>query len=78
MGAEHVNNYDHDSSYGGTARSLTPNRLSVHHIIEISEPKTLSQSFKAITMHDVARVVGLFGGIEEPPQPCITKGIDPG
>lgn len=42
MGAEHINDYDHDSSYGGTARSLTPNHLGVHHILEIGEPKTLS------------------------------------
>ena len=42
MGAEHINDYDHDSSYGGTARSLTPNHLGVHHILEIGEAKTLS------------------------------------
>ena len=78
MGAEDINDYDHDSSYGGIAKSLTPNHLGGHHTIEIGEPKTLSQFFNAITMHDVARVVKIFGGIKEPAQACITKGILPG
>ncbi|KAK0508465.1 hypothetical protein JMJ35_008741 [Cladonia borealis] len=61
--AKHVNNHDHDSNYGDTARSLLPNHLGVHHVIEIGEPTTLSQSFKAITMHNLARVVALLGEI---------------
>ena len=60
VGAKHVNDHDHDSNYGDTARSLTPHNLGAHHDIDIGEPKRLSQSFKAITRYRLARVVALL------------------
>lgn len=83
LGADHVINYKEDPNWGETARSLTPDSLGVHHILEIGGPSTLSQSFKAIKMDGVISIIGFMGGYSKN-QPsfveclrniCTTRGV---
>lgn len=83
LGADHVINYREDPNWGETARSLTPNSIGVHHILEIGGPNTLSQSFKAIKMDGVISIIGFVGGYSKT-QPslieclkniCTTRGV---
>lgn len=83
LGADHAINYKEDPNWGETARSLTPDNLGVHHILEIGGPNTLSQSFKAIKMDGVISIIGFMGGYSKN-QPsfveclshiCTTRGV---
>ena len=70
---------------GDTAKSHTPDHLGLH-LIEAGKPKKCPQSFKAITMAGVTRVIGFLGGISRKQRKfahrlsnvCITEGVIPG
>ncbi|KAI4134288.1 MAG: hypothetical protein LQ347_001651 [Umbilicaria vellea] len=63
MGADHVLNYKTDENWGATAKSLTPGKLGVNHVIEVGGPKTLAQSIKAIKIDGVISIIGFLGGM---------------
>ena len=63
LGADHVLNYKTDQNWGATAKSLTPGKLGVHHVVEVGGPNTLAQSFKAIKIDGVISIIGFLGGM---------------
>ncbi|KAJ5225241.1 Polyketide synthase enoylreductase [Penicillium chermesinum] len=71
LGADHVINYKTDPNWGETARSLTPDKAGVDHIIEVGGPGTLQQSFKAIKFEGVISIIGFLGGTDASSQPGI-------
>ncbi|KAF9242430.1 hypothetical protein DTO013E5_7748 [Penicillium roqueforti] len=57
LGADHVINYKTTTDWGKTAKSLTPEKAGVSHILEVGGPGTLRQSLAAI------KIAGLITGI---------------
>ena len=58
-------NYKLDSNWGETARSLTPGKEGVDHVIEVGGPKTMAQSLKAIKIDGVISIIGFVGGMNK-------------
>ncbi|KAI9821768.1 MAG: hypothetical protein M1827_002349 [Pycnora praestabilis] len=82
-GADHVINYKTDENWGETAKSLTPNKFGVAHVIEVGGPKTMAQSLNAIGFDGVISIIGFIAG-QTKDQPsfldclthnCIVRGI---
>ena len=63
LGADHVINYKDDPSWGETAKSLSPHKLGVDHVLEVGGPKTMQQSLKAIKPEGVISIIGFLGGM---------------
>ena len=62
IGVEHVINYREDTHWGETAKTLSPDGLGCHHIIEVGGEATLEQSFKAIRIEGLISMIGFLGG----------------
>ncbi|KAJ9608694.1 hypothetical protein H2200_006465 [Cladophialophora chaetospira] len=84
MGADIVINYKKDSSWGETAKRLSPGKTGVDHIVEVGGPGTMAQSLKAIKLGGVISVIGFLGGPPGEKEPstlealsagCIIRGI---
>ena len=65
LGADHVLNYREDADWGATAKSFTPGKLGVNHIIEVGGPKTMKQSLTAIAPEGVISIIGFIGGFSK-------------
>ncbi|KAJ4264291.1 hypothetical protein NW762_005487 [Fusarium torreyae] len=88
LGVQHVLNYKEDSTWGETARALTPRGLGFDHIIEVGGQSTIKQSFKAVARGGSIDVIGFLSGHENDPdapsciQPllnaCIVRGVEVG
>ena len=82
LGVSHVSNYNNDSDWGETAKSLTPDGLGVHHIDEVGAETSIPQSMQAIRPEGVVSLVGFLGGKPGNPtsfstiqnQNCIVRG----
>ncbi|MCJ1375067.1 hypothetical protein MMC20_006301 [Loxospora ochrophaea] len=73
LGADHVLNYKTDSNWGETAKSLTPSKIGIDHIIEVGGPNTMAQSLKAVKMEGVITVIGFLGGVKGEEQPSLLE-----
>ncbi|KAF3762986.1 NAD(P)-binding protein [Cryphonectria parasitica EP155] len=62
LGADHVINYREDTSWGATAKKLTPGEAGVDHVIEVGGAGTLEQSVEAIKFEGVISIIGFLGG----------------
>ncbi|KAK2814072.1 hypothetical protein FQN50_000476 [Emmonsiellopsis sp. PD_5] len=87
MGARHVINYKTTKDWGDVARSYTPDKRGVDHVVEVGGPGTMAQSLKAVRKEGVITIIGFLGGTggkkgeEEPSildplvQVCTVRGI---
>ncbi|OAG40802.1 hypothetical protein AYO21_04879 [Fonsecaea monophora] len=84
LGADIVINYKKDPNWGETAKSLSPGKVGVDHIIEVGGPGSMAQSLKAIKPEGVISVIGFLGGPKAEDEPstlaalsaaCIIRGI---
>ncbi|OQV01451.1 hypothetical protein CLAIMM_06812 [Cladophialophora immunda] len=88
LGVQHVINYASSTEWGEIAKSLTPDGLGVHHIIEVGGENTIFQSLKAVRPEGVVSMVGFLGGRREHEnlpsfsliqrQLCIVRGMNVG
>ncbi|KAK4934411.1 hypothetical protein LTR10_024322 [Elasticomyces elasticus] len=88
LGVQHVINYTSNTGWGEIAKSLTPDGLGVHHIIDVGGENTIFQSLKAVRPEGVVSMVGFLGGKgdhENLPsfsliqrQLCIVRGMNVG
>ncbi|KAH8880110.1 NAD(P)-binding protein [Thozetella sp. PMI_491] len=62
LGADHIINYKENTSWGKTAKGLTPNGEGVDHILDVGGADTLAQSLDAIKFEGVISVIGFLGG----------------
>lgn len=84
LGADRVINYKETPNWGEVAKSWTPGKAGVDHVIEVGGPNTMAQSLKAIKMEGVISVIGFVGGAGGENQPsasdtlthlCTIRGI---
>jgi NADPH:quinone reductase-like Zn-dependent oxidoreductase len=61
LGASHIIDYRKDTSWGVTARSLTPGGDGVDFVVEVGGPSTLAHSVAAIKADGVIAVAGSIG-----------------
>lgn len=74
LGAHHVINYRTDSSWGETAKSLTPNGKGFDIVVDVGGLSTLPQSFKAVKTNGVIALTGMLGQSED--QTAVPSLID--
>lgn len=65
LGADHVINYKEDKNWGETAKSLTPGKEGVTHVLEVGGPTTMAQSLKAVKIDGVISIIGFLGGMSK-------------
>jgi NADPH:quinone reductase-like Zn-dependent oxidoreductase len=84
LGADYVINYRDTLDWGEKAKSLTPGKQGVNHVVEIGGPGTMQQSLKAIKIDGVITIIGFVaaaGGKEQPTyletlnNMCVVRGI---
>lgn len=75
LGAQHVINYRSQSNWGDIAKSLTPEKRGVDHIIDVVGLKTLSEDLKAIRVHGLITIAGIVGGSDENKDPGIVSAL---
>lgn len=73
LGADHVINYKSDSSWGKTARGLTPDGAGVDYIIEVGGADTLAHSLDAIKYGGIISIIGFLGGMK--PKSSILEAV---
>ncbi|KAF2265819.1 alcohol dehydrogenase [Lojkania enalia] len=64
-GADHIINYKENPNWGEEARSLTPDKSGVTHVVEVGGPTTMVQSLKAIKFDGVISIIGFIGGFSK-------------
>lgn len=84
LGAHHVINYKSDEKWGETAKSLTPGKLGVQHVVEVGGPITMVQAIKSVAFDGVISIIGFVGGKGKEQQPsfldclsnvCTVRGL---
>lgn len=75
LGADRVINYKETPNWGEVAKSLTPGKAGVDHILEVGGPNTMEQSLKAIKMEGVISVIGFLGGAAGEKQPSMLEAL---
>ncbi|KAF2473881.1 alcohol dehydrogenase [Lindgomyces ingoldianus] len=65
LGADHVINYKENVNWGEEAKSLTPGKAGVQHVVEVGGPTTMAQSLKAIKIDGVISIIGFIGGFSK-------------
>ena len=87
LGADHVINYKEQTNWGEIAKSLSPNKEGVDHVLEVGGSGTMAQSLKAVKLEGVISVIGFLSGPGSEKQPsaqealqsgCIIRGIPVG
>lgn len=61
LGAIHVINYKKEKKWGEIARSLTPEKRGVDHVVDVVGPPTLVQSLAAVRSHGLITIAGMLG-----------------
>ncbi|KAK7744451.1 hypothetical protein SLS53_003335 [Cytospora paraplurivora] len=62
LGARHVIKYREHLNWGEVAKSLTPERRGLDHVVDVVGQKTLAQALNAIRPHGLITVAGMIGG----------------
>lgn len=84
LGAKHVINYREQTNWGEIAKSFTPDKRGVDHVVDVIGAKSLSQSLDAVRLHGLITLAGLVGGAVDKEEPgvmsalwrhCIFRGI---
>lgn len=84
LGAHHVINYKTDKNWGETAKSLTTDKLGVHHVVEVGGVGTMQQSMLAVAPEGIITVIGFLTGVSAEGTPttldtlsrvCTVRGI---
>lgn len=83
LGAKHVINYRSEPNWGEAAKSLTPGKRGVDHVVDVVGTKTLPQSLKAVRPSGLITIAGIVGGNDERDPgimaalwiPCVMRGI---
>lgn len=75
LGAKHVINYREQTNWGEVAKSLTPEKRGIDHVIDVVGSKTLAQSLEAVRVHGLITVIGVVGGAGADTEPGITSAL---
>lgn len=83
LGAKHVINYREQTNWGEIAKSFTPEKRGVDHVVDVVGQKTLAQSLEAVRVDRLITIAGVLGGAEEKDpgimsallRQCIFRGI---
>ncbi|KAK5102588.1 hypothetical protein LTR70_000446 [Exophiala xenobiotica] len=84
LGAKRTINYKTTPNWGEVAKSISPDKEGVDHVVEIGGPNTMEQSMKAIKPEGVITVIGFVGGAGAEKQPstldtlthmCTVRGV---
>ncbi|CAN8106328.1 unnamed protein product [Discula destructiva] len=83
LGAKHVINYREQTNWGEIAKSLTPDKRGVDHVVDVVGAKSLAQSLQAVRPHGLITIAGIVGGMDETDpgimsslwKPCMFRGI---
>lgn len=75
LGADRVINYKTTPNWGEIAKSLTPEKAGVDHILEVGGPNTMEQSLKAVKMEGVISIIGFLGGPGAEKQPSMLDAL---
>ncbi|PGG98236.1 hypothetical protein AJ79_08945 [Helicocarpus griseus UAMH5409] len=62
MGAHHVINYKTTPNWGELAKSYSPGKRGVDHVVEVGGPGTMAQSLQAVRKEGVITIIGFLGG----------------
>ena len=63
LGVQHIINYTLDTTWGVTARSMTPGGKGVDFVVDIGGAATLEQSLQALRYEGTLAVVGFLSGM---------------
>lgn len=84
LGAKHVINYREQKDWGEIAKTFTPDKRGVDHVVDVVGAKSLTQSLDAVRAHGLITLAGLVGGTGDEKEPgmmsalwkhCICRGI---
>lgn len=84
LGATHVINYREQTNWGEVAKTFTPDKRGVDHVVDVIGAKSLTQSLDAVRAHGLITIAGLVGGAGDEEEPgimsallrhCIFRGI---
>lgn len=64
VGADHILDYKTDAtSWGTTAKRLTPGGQGVDHVLEVGGPTSMAQSLAAVRPEGIVSIIGFLGGV---------------
>lgn len=84
LGAKHVINYREQTNWGEVAKSFTPDKRGIDHVVDVVGARSLTQSLNAVRAHGLITLAGLVGGAGDEKEPgimsalwrhCIFRGI---